>query len=133
MDFGVLIGGLAATTVLWGVASLLVAAHQSADETHRTAVVFAFPPEMSILRDELAGTAAHSVNGVEFVAGRLAGRDVVLLLSGISVVNAAMAVQRALDRFRIGYISGRHVHARLREPYLRRMMPVVYRTGRLGT
>jgi adenosylhomocysteine nucleosidase len=36
---------------------------------------------------------------VEFVTGMLAGRQVVLFLSGISMVNAAMTAQLALDRF----------------------------------
>ena len=85
---GNLVGGLAAMTVLCGAVSLPLAAHQRVDEAHRTAVVSAFAPEMAVLRSELAGAAAHSVNGVEFVVGRLEGRDVVLFLSGISVVNA---------------------------------------------
>ena len=101
---GGLICGLAAMTVLSGAASLPLAAHQGADEAHRTAVVSAFAPEMTILRSELADAVAHSVNGVEFVAGRLEGRDVVLFLSGISVVNAAMTTQLALDRFHIDRI-----------------------------
>ena len=101
---GSLFCGLAAMTVLSGAASSPLAAHQSADDTRRTAVVSAFAPEMTILRSELADAAAHSVNGVEFVAGRLEGRDVVLFLSGISVVNAAMTTQLALDRFRVDRI-----------------------------
>ena len=99
-----LVGGLAAMMALSGAASSPLFAHQGADETHRTAVVSAFAPEMTVLRSELADAAAHSVNGVEFVAGRLVGRDVVLFLSGISVVNAAMTAQLALDRFQIDRI-----------------------------
>ena len=101
---GCLIVGLAAMAVLSGAASSPAGAHQTTDETRRTAVVSAFAPEMSILGNELEGAAAHSVNGVEFVAGRLEGRDVVLFLSGISVVNAAMTAQLALDRFHIDRI-----------------------------
>ena len=47
----------------------------------------------------MVGAEAYSANGVEFVAGKLEGRDVVLFPSGISVVNAAMTVQLALERF----------------------------------
>ena len=101
---GSLFCGLAAMTVLSDAASSPLAAHQSADETHRTAVVSAFAPEMTILRSELADATTHSVNGAEFVAGRLEGRDVVLFLSGISVVNEAMTTQLALDRFRVDRI-----------------------------
>ena len=41
------------------------------------------------------------MNGVAFNTGTLEGHDVVLFLSGISVVNAAMTVQLALDHFAI--------------------------------
>ena len=91
-------------TALSGAASSPLSAHQGADETPRTAVASAFAPEMTILRSEIADAASHSVNGVEFIAGRLEGRDVVLFLSGISVVNAAMTAQLALDRFHIDRI-----------------------------
>ena len=57
-----------------------------------------------MLRAELEDAAPQSVNGVEFVTGRLEGRKVVLFLSGISMVNAAMTVQLALDRFPIDRI-----------------------------
>lgn len=90
---------------LWlAVAAVPAAAHPAADEAPRTAVISAFPPEMAVLRAELEGPASRSVNGVEFVTGRLAGRDVVLFLSGISMVNAAMTAQLALDRFHIDRI-----------------------------
>ena len=76
-------------------------AHAIRDETPRTAVISAFAPELAILQGELEGAAAQSVNGVAFTTGTLEGRDVVLFLSGISVVNAAMTVQLALDHFAI--------------------------------
>ena len=78
-----------------------VGAHERHDTTPRIAVVSAFAPEMTILRAELEGASEHSVNGVTFATGTLEGRDVVLFLSGISVVNAAMTVQLALDHFAV--------------------------------
>src|SRR3546814_19775006 len=39
-----------------------------------------------------------------FMTGMLEGRPVVLLLSGISMVNAAMNTQRVLDRFHITHL-----------------------------
>ena len=98
------IGALAAMAVLLVATALPAVAHEVDDDTRRTAVVSAFAPEMSILRSAVRGAEAHSVNGVEFVAGTLEGRDVVLFLSGISVVNAAMTVQLALDRFHVDRI-----------------------------
>ena len=76
-------------------------AHAIRDESPRIAVVSAFAPELAILQGELEGASSQSVNGVAFTTGTLEGRDVVLFLSGISVVNAAMTVQLALDHFAI--------------------------------
>ena len=76
-------------------------AHGIRDETPRIAVVSAFAPELAILQGELEGGSVQSVNGVAFTTGTLEGHEVVLFLSGISVVNAAMTVQLALDHFAI--------------------------------
>ena len=73
---------LALVAGLWlAAATAPASAHSTGDETVRTAVISAFPPEMAALRAELEGPASRSVNGVEFVTGRLAGRDVVALLA----------------------------------------------------
>ena len=103
-ETGHLTGGLAALTLLLAAAALPADAHEAGDATPRTAVVSAFAPEMAILRSGVEEATVHSVNGVEFVTGTLEGRDVVLFLSGISVVNAAMTVQLALERFHIDRI-----------------------------
>ncbi|WP_138466515.1 5'-methylthioadenosine/S-adenosylhomocysteine nucleosidase [Poseidonocella sp. HB161398] len=70
----------------------------------RVAVMSAFAPEWGMLVDALEGAESQSANGVSFVTGRLAGQDVVLFLSGISMVNAAMTTQLALDTFDISAI-----------------------------
>ena len=80
------------------------AAHGIRDNVPRIAVMSAFAPEMSALKEELGNTVVHSINGVEFSVGTLQQHDVVLLLTGISVVNAAMTAQLALDRFNIRWI-----------------------------
>ena len=103
-ESGHLTGGLAALTLLLAGAAVPADAHEAEDATPRTAVVSAFAPEMAILRSGVEGATVQSVNGVEFVTGTLERRDVVLFLSGISVVNAAMTAQLALDRFRIDRI-----------------------------
>ena len=72
-----------------------------ADDVRRTAIVSAFAPEIAILNAELADSSVQIVNGVEFSTGQIEGQNVVLFLSGISVVNAAMTVQLALDHFAI--------------------------------
>ena len=97
------LGSLAAGLLL-AVWVLPVTGHVAHDDTRRTAVVSAFGPEMAVLRAEVDDARVHVINGVEFVAGALQGQDVVLFLSGISMVNAAMTVQLALDHFSIDRI-----------------------------
>ena len=76
-----------------------LAATDRLDATPRIAVMSAFEPEWKALKTGVTDPKSYNVNGVEFVTGTLAGRPVVLLLSGISMVNAAMTTQLALDRF----------------------------------
>ena len=40
-------------------------------------------------------------NNIDFVTGRVEGHDVVLVLSGMSMVNAAMTAQMAIDRYNL--------------------------------
>ena len=61
----------------------------------------AYEPEWKALKANLGEAKSHYANGVEFVTGTLAGRKVVLFLSGVSMVNAAMTSQLALERFDI--------------------------------
>ncbi len=74
------------------------------DGTPRIAVMSAFAPELEILKGELRDRSEHFANGVNFATGTLEGHRVVLFLSGISVVNAAMTAQLAFDRFAIDRI-----------------------------
>ena len=74
------------------------------DGTPRIAVMSAFAPELEILKGELRDSSEHFANGVNFTTGTLEGHRVVLFLSGISVVNAAMTAQLAFDRFDIDRI-----------------------------
>ena len=82
-------------------ATVTVPARDLPDAVARIAIVSAFAPELALLRDELSDVAMYSLNGVEFVTGTMQRREVVLFLSGISVVNAAMTAQLALDHFEI--------------------------------
>ena len=54
----------------FGSASFALA-HETHDDVPRTAVVSAFAPELSILKQELAEASTYSVNGVEFSAREL--------------------------------------------------------------
>lgn len=71
------------------------------DETSRTAVISAFAPELAALTRATTHRRAVTLGGTVFTTGRLEGKPVVLFLSGVSMVNAAMTTQRALDRFHV--------------------------------
>jgi adenosylhomocysteine nucleosidase len=88
-----------AMLVLFSVPSMRASAADLLDRTPRIAVASAFEPEWTVLKSEIEEPSEHMVNGRSFITGRLAGKDVVLFLSGISMVNAAMNTQIALDRF----------------------------------
>lgn len=70
----------------------------------RIAVMSAFEPEWQLLKSQLTDMDSTAINGTDFVTGTLSGKPVVLFLSGISMVNAAMTTQLALDRFDIDTI-----------------------------
>ena len=71
------------------------------DATPRTAVMSAFPPEWTTLRAKLGDRRDYQVEGTAFATGTIDAKPVVLFLSGISMVNAAMTTQLALDRFAV--------------------------------
>lgn len=66
-----------------------------------TAVMTAFEPESVALRALVADPRPCRIRGVEFVLGRIEGRRVLVFQSGVSMVNAAMTTQLALDHFNI--------------------------------
>ncbi len=77
---------------------------QTKDTTPRIAVITAFPPEIAVLSARLEDRSETVINGVIFLSGILAGKQVVLFMSGVSMVNAAMSSQLALDHFNIDRI-----------------------------
>lgn len=76
-------------------------AAETLDPTPRTAIISAFAPELTALEAAVQGRRDYQVGGETFTTGTLEGRPVVLFLSGVSMVNAAMTTQAALDRFAI--------------------------------
>ena len=90
------------TILAAGLAACLSAAPLTAqviDDTPRLAVMSAFDPEWAVLQEGLEDAETHEINGSPFVTGTIEGQDVVLVLSGVSMVNAAMNTQIAIDRF----------------------------------
>ena len=105
--FRSLLAGLAISAALLlqtGCATVAPADAVRLDSTPRVAIVSAFEPELALLLTRLQAPRKHVVNGVEFTTGTLQGKPVVLFLSGISMVNAAMNTQLALDRFKVTHL-----------------------------
>jgi len=69
-----------------------------------TAIVSAFPPEFEALKATIKVRSSGSNRGVAWVTGTLGGRPVVLMMSGVSMVNAAMNTQWLIDRFHVSRI-----------------------------
>ena len=71
------------------------------DATPRLAILAAYQPEIEALLPSLSDVTEYQVNGVEFYTGTMEGVDVVVFLTGISLVNAAMNTQLVIDHFEI--------------------------------
>jgi adenosylhomocysteine nucleosidase len=69
------------------------------DCTPRIGIVSAFGAEANILLAETTEKLEYSINGNTFTTGLLADNPVVIALSGVSVVNAAMITQLMIDHF----------------------------------
>ncbi len=71
------------------------------DETPRIAVMSAFAPELTALAAATTDKQTYDSGPAVFTTGVLEGKRVVLFLSGMSMVNAALNTQAALDRFKV--------------------------------
>jgi adenosylhomocysteine nucleosidase len=96
--FAVVLSG----TLLSGIGRSVAASE--IDATSRTAVISAYPPEWKELQAALKNRNSQIVNGTEYVTGEIEGKPVLLFLSGISMINAAMTTQFVLDHFSIDRI-----------------------------
>lgn len=72
--------------------------------TPRLGIVSAFGAEADILLAQTHARKQWNINGKHFTTGELRGNKVVIVLSGVSIVNAAMTTQLMLDHFRIGHL-----------------------------
>lgn len=69
--------------------------------TPRIGIVSAFGAEADLLLAQTARKRTWRIGGSVFTTGELQGQRVVITLSGVGMVNAAMTTQRMLDHFRI--------------------------------
>jgi adenosylhomocysteine nucleosidase len=73
----------------------------SGDCAPRIGIVSAFGAEADLLVAETRSRRTQTIAGQRFTTGVLRGNRVVIVLSGVSMVNAAMTTQRLVDHFRI--------------------------------
>ena len=71
------------------------------DCSPRIGVVSAFGAEADLLVAQTLQRKTHVVNGNRFTTGILRGNRVVIVLSGVSMINSVMVTQLMLDHFRI--------------------------------
>ncbi|TPQ46003.1 phosphorylase [Prosthecomicrobium hirschii] len=62
-------------------------------------VLSAYAPEVAAIRARVAEPRDGRLGGLPVLEGRLGGKAVVVVTTGISMVNAAMNAQRAIDRY----------------------------------
>lgn len=74
------------------------------DETPRLGIVSAFGAEADLLQQAMQERQEYVLNGNRFTTGRLQGVPVVLVLTGVSLVNASMTTQLLIDRFRLSHL-----------------------------
>ena len=99
---------IAAALLALGIAAVEPASHAEAAPApcpHPILVLSAMPLELNplVARTTLDATRTARVSDRTFYAGRLAGHDVVLALTGIGPVNATQTTQAAFARFRCGF------------------------------
>lgn len=71
------------------------------DRMRRTVVMTAFPPEWDALVRSVQRPRQYRLNGLLLLTGTMEGKPVLLMQSGVSMVNAAMNTQLVLDRFEV--------------------------------
>jgi adenosylhomocysteine nucleosidase len=77
------------------------ASAEQTDPTPRVAIISAYQPEWMALKNTMSETHTQIIADTTYIVGKLEGKDVVLFLSGVSMVNAAMTTQGVIDHFKI--------------------------------
>ncbi|HJV17997.1 MAG TPA: 5'-methylthioadenosine/S-adenosylhomocysteine nucleosidase [Bacillales bacterium] len=70
----------------------------------KIAIIGAMEEEVTLLRENIEGKKQEIVAGCEFTFGKMHGKEVILLKSGIGKVNAAMSTTILLEKYKPDYI-----------------------------
>ena len=71
------------------------------DDTPRTALISAFGLEADVYLAEMTREKVFTISGFRFTTGELRGKQVVVVLTNISISNAVMVTQLLLDNFNV--------------------------------
>jgi adenosylhomocysteine nucleosidase len=95
------IAGTSAASASNAATSTPSAGGSAPENAGRTAILCAFEPEWTSLVGLVKHPQTRTVQGVKVVSGSLEGQPVLLMLSGVSMVNAALNTQFLIDHFPI--------------------------------
>ncbi len=70
----------------------------------KIAIIGAMEEEVTILRDHMTEKTVETIAGCEYTSGKMNGKDVILLRSGIGKVNAAMSTTILLEKYKPEYV-----------------------------
>ncbi len=95
-------GTVLAFVILSGVfmSDLPAARAESPAPTGRIAVMSAYEPEWVLLGKSIEDAREVQLGGLKVIEGRIAGKEVVAFLTGVSMVNAAMTTQKVVDHYK---------------------------------
>ncbi len=68
------------------------------------AVIGTLEEEINSIRSEMEIISAKNIVGLDFVMGKMFGNNVVLVMSGIGKVNAAVCTQILIDMYAVDYV-----------------------------
>lgn len=77
-------------------------------------IIGAMAEEVASLKDQMESVEIHTVAKMDFYAGKLRGKDVVIVRSGIGKVNAAICSQILVDRYHVDGIINTGIAGSLR-------------------
>ncbi|WP_159982358.1 MULTISPECIES: 5'-methylthioadenosine/S-adenosylhomocysteine nucleosidase [unclassified Novosphingobium] len=91
----------ALTAAAFTLAAAPAIADERLDITPRTLVMTAYQPEWNALVHAVTEGREYQLNGMTYMTGMMEGKPILLMQSGVSIVNAAMNTQLVIDRFTV--------------------------------
>ncbi len=76
----------------------------AAESQQVTAILGAFEREVTLIEDQIEQPRERTIEGIEFVSGKLNGRKVVVTWTGVGKVNAAMTTTLLIEHYKPEYI-----------------------------